>query len=194
MRQLNQPDIHINPLSYEARLTSRSPESISLVVIHCTELPDLETARVYGEIIHYPDSGTGNSGHFYINRDGRIEQWVDPLFIAHHVTDHNGNSIGVELVNLGRHPDWLGSGSQEMTEPYPQTQIDALVDLLDHLAEKFPRLSNIAGHEDLDRRRVAATDDPEILVRRKSDPGPMFPWDRVLGMIPLTRQVNISGQ
>ena len=50
--------------------------SIDLVVLHCTELPDLDTARDYGERIQYPQSGTGNSGHFYIDRDGTIHQYL----------------------------------------------------------------------------------------------------------------------
>lgn len=187
MRQLNQPAIHNNPLSYEARLTPRTADAITLVVIHCTELPDLETAREYGEKIHYPDSGTGNSGHFYIDRDGRVELWIDPLFMAHHVAGHNENSIGIELVNLGRYPDWFNSDSQVMHETYPEVQIAALISLLDHLAGAFPGLCSIAAHEDLDRRQVAATNNPNELVRRKMDPGPLFPWDSVLAAISLRR-------
>ncbi len=184
------PTINKNPLAYEARLSARSAEAIDLVVIHCTELPDLETARQYGEKIHYPDSGTGNSGHFYIDRDGRIEQWVDPLYVAHHVADHNENSIGIELVNLGRYPNWLHSESQEMREAYPEAQITALLALLEWLTKTISGLEFIAGHEDLDCREVPASDIPGFLVRRKLDPGPLFPWDKVLDMVPLTRRTT----
>ena len=188
--QLKQPDIQYNALSYETRLKPRKPESINLVVIHCTELPDLGTARQYGEKIHYADSSTGNSGHFYIDRDGRIEQWVDPAFMAHHVAGHNEKTIGIELVNLGRYPDWFHSDCQEMQEAYPRAQIDALVLLLQGLVEEFPSLSEIAGHEDLDRREVPADDDSGVLVQRKMDPGPMFPWSQVLDMTRLARLTN----
>ena len=41
-------------------------------------------------------------------------------------------------------------------------------------------LEFIAGHEDLDQDEVAASDDPALSVRRKRDPGPRFPWSRVL--------------
>lgn len=184
------PTINKNPLAYEARLSARSAEAIDLVVMHCTELPDLETARQYGEKIHYPDSGTGNSGHFYIDRDGRIEQWVDPLYVAHHVADHNENSIGIELVNLGRYPNWLHSESQEMREAYPEAQITALLALLEWLTKTISGLEFIAGHEDLDCREVPASDIPGFLVRRKLDPGPQFPWDKVLATIPLTRRIT----
>lgn len=186
------PHIQINPLSYQTRLIPRIADCIELVVIHCTELPDLNTAREYGEVIHYPESDTGNSGHFYIDRDGSIEEWVDPLFMAHHVVGHNENSIGVELVNLGRYPNWLHSASQVMTDVYPEAQINSLVLLLDHLATRFPNLIDIAGHEDIDRRDVPADDQPGVLVRRKLDPGPLFPWDSVLDVIALSRQAEYS--
>lgn len=173
--------IHDWPLPYEAQLESRAAEVVTLVVIHCTELPDLATARAYGERVHYEASGTGASGHFYIDRDGSVHLWVNPLRIAHHVRGHNAHSIGIELVNRGRFPHWLDSRHQAMVEPYPEAQIDALVALLRTLRLAHPNLRHIAGHETLDREEVPASDDPSLRVRRKLDPGPQFPWDRVMG-------------
>ena len=83
-------------LEYAHRLDAREPGEIDLVVLHCTELPDLGTAREYGERIHYPSSRTGNAGHYYIDRDGRTEQWVPLDRVAHHVRGHNRNSVGIE--------------------------------------------------------------------------------------------------
>ena len=103
------------PLSYEGRLKRRLPDEIDLVVIHCTELPDLKTAREYGERIHHTSTRTGNSGHFYIDRDGSIESWIDPERIAHHTRGYNERSVGIELVNNGRWPDWFRSDNQVMT-------------------------------------------------------------------------------
>ena len=59
---MSTPAIYTRPLSYEHLLKARSAIEIDLLVIHCTELPDLETARQYGEKIHYAETGTGNSG------------------------------------------------------------------------------------------------------------------------------------
>ena len=177
----------VDPLPYEARLPARNVDAIDLVVIHCTELPDLATAREYGERIQHPESGTGNAGHFYVDRDGRTEQWIDPQRVAHHVRGHNAHSVGIELVNLGRYPHWLDSRHQAMTEPYPEAQLDALVALLHHLRATLPALRHIAGHEDLDTDLVPATDDPGVTVHRKRDPGVMFPWDTVMASCGLAR-------
>lgn len=180
------PEIFFDPLPYEALLDLRPCERVDLVAIHCTELPDLATARQYGEKVLY-DSGTGNSGHWYIDRDGRIECWVRPERAAHHVRGKNAHSVGIELVNTGRWPDWLDSRHQTMAEPYPDAQIEALIALLRWLPTPLPTLRFIDGHEDLDLEHVPASDDPGKRVKRKLDPGPLFPWERVLAAVPLRR-------
>jgi len=167
------------PLPYVERLAIRDLADIRVLVVHSTELPDLATARDYGERMRYPDAGTGAAGHWYVDRDGRIECWVPPERVANHVRGHNRNSVGIELVNLGRYPDWFDSRRQAMTEPYPSVQIDALIALVDHLVPMLPNLKRIVGHQDLDLEYVPASDDPTRLVRRKLDPGPLFPWPRV---------------
>ncbi|WP_266182948.1 N-acetylmuramoyl-L-alanine amidase [Dyella humicola] len=171
--------IHDQPLPYASLLPQRPASAVEMVVIHCTELPDLATAREYGERVLY-ESGAGASGHYYIDRDGSIYRYVPGTRVANHVRGHNPNSIGIELVNLGRHPDWWSSRHQTMTEPYTPAQIAALRALLAQLRQDFPNLHLIAGHEDLDTARMPASDDPTKEVPRKLDPGPMFPWDEVL--------------
>jgi N-acetylmuramoyl-L-alanine amidase len=177
---VNSLRIHSAHLSYVPRLERRTIDSIDLAVIHCTELPDLATARQYGEAIHYPESRTGNSGHYYIEQNGRVEQWAPPDRIAHHVRDHNRRSIGIELDNPGRYPEWFDSRRQTMTADYPDRQLESLVMLLNHLCDRLPALGWICGHESLDTSKVPATDNPEKLVFRKRDPGPRFPWPDVL--------------
>lgn len=175
------------PLPYVGKLQARPLAQVELVVLHCTELPDLATAREYGERILYPHSGTGNSGHYYIDRDGSIHRWVEAGRIAHHVRGYNERALGIELVNTGRWPRWLDAGHQTMDEIYPDTQVEALVALLRQLQIELPSLREVAGHEDLDREEVPATDDPARHVRRKRDPGPNFPWSRLLGTTTLAR-------
>lgn len=175
------------PLAYVQGLEARPTDSISLAVIHCTELPDLAMARIWGEKEIYPESHTGNSGHFYIDRDGSIEQWVPIDRVAHHVRGFNPQSIGIELVNNGRYPDWFHSGHQQMTESYPELQILALCDLLNHLSDGLPGLVNVTAHEDLDTDLLPSEDNPEIMIRRKTDPGPRFPWSLLMDNISLQR-------
>ena len=179
--------IRQDPLSYTQRLEKRDIDSINLVVIHCTELPDLAKARVWGEKEHHPESQTGNSGHFYIDRDGSIEQWVPINRVAHHVRGYNLKTIGVELVNSGRYPDWFHSSHQQMTETYPDVQIAALASLLNHLVEQLPGLEQVTGHEDLDTAVLPSEDKPHTMIRRKLDPGPCFPWSEFMHKIPLNR-------
>ena len=174
------PPVEIEPLPYEQKLDARPLSQIDLVVVHCTETPTLASAREFGERVLYEGSGTGNSGHYYIDRDGRVLLYVRPDRVAHHVRGHNPRSIGIELVNTGRYPHWRDSKHQAMDEPYPEAQIAALIALLAHLQAQFPSVKFIAGHEDLDREMEQALDDPTVQVPRKRDPGPLFPWERIM--------------
>ena len=178
--------IHDQPLPYVARLPERPADAVELVVIHCTELPDLSMARKYGEKVLHA-SGAGNSGHYYIDRDGAVYRYVPGTRVANHVRGHNPDSIGIELVNLGRYPRWWDSRHQRMTEPYSTAQIHALRALLARLRRDFPNLRQIAGHEELDTALMPASDDPALEIHRKLDPGPLFPWTEVLEGSGLTR-------
>lgn len=179
--------IHDWPLPYEERLVERPSSAIDLVVIHCTELPDMRTAREYGERIVHAGTQTGNSGHYYIDRDGRTTRFVADTRVAHHTFGYNPRSIGIELVNLGRYPNWNDSRHQAFTEPYTRAQIDALLALLRRLRDEHANLRWIAGHDVLDQRTEPASDDASIALRRRLDPGPLFPWHEVVAPSGLER-------
>ena len=168
-------------LPYNDRLESRALTAIRVVVFHCTELPTLEMAREVALKEIYP-SGTGNSGHFYVDRDGTVYQYVDLERAAHHVRNLNRDSVGIEVVNTGRFPDWHHWQNQRFTEPYTEAQYLACEDLLGELHSRLPQLDRIERHSDLDLGMVQAKDRPDRpdrLVRRKLDPGPLFDWDRM---------------
>jgi N-acetylmuramoyl-L-alanine amidase len=179
--------IHDQPLPYVARLEKRAPSAIDLVVIHCTELPDMQMAREFGARIRYEKSQTGNSGHYYIDSDGTIYRYVPDERVANHTFGYNPRSIGIELSNLGRYPHWGDSRHQNWTVPYTKAQIDAMLALLRQLRDVLPNLKYIAGHEELDRRLEPASDDPHVMLRRRQDPGPLFPWNKIVPASGLTR-------
>jgi N-acetylmuramoyl-L-alanine amidase len=174
------PSIDDWPLPYADRLARRESGDIDLVVIHCTELPDMAMAREFGERVRHAESQTGNSGHYYIDLDGSLSRFVADERIAHHCFGYNARSIGIELVNIGRYPNWGDSRHQHFNQPYTPAQITSLRALLAQLHRDHASLRWIAGHEDLDRRLEPASDDPAILLPRRRDPGPLFPWDEVL--------------
>ncbi len=144
-------------------------------------------ARLWGEKVVYPATQTGNSGHFYVDRDGAVEEWVPVNRVAHHVRGFNPQSIGIELVNRGRYPNWFKSTQQQMTEPYPYLQLQALTALLNRLVDQLPGLKGITGHEDLDPGLLPSEDRPDIMIRRKLDPGPCFPWSKIMDNAGLRR-------
>jgi len=171
--------IHDWPLPYEERLDARPASAIDLIVVHCTELPDLKLAREFGEKVRY-EKGTGNSGHYYVDRDGSIFRFVANTRVANQTFGYNTRSIGIELINTGRYPHWNDTRYQAFTEPYTSEQIASLRALLAQLKNDLPNLRWIAGHEDLDRRLEPASDDPNTLLPRRQDPGPLFPWREVI--------------
>lgn len=184
--------IHDWPLPYESRLDQRALGAIDLVVIHCTELPDMTMAREFGERIHYLDKQTGNSGHYYIDTDGGVHRFVADTRVANHTRGYNSRSVGIELSNIGRYPHWGDSRHQAFTMPYTQPQIDALLALLRQLRRELPNLKYIAGHEDLDTRLEPASDDASIRLRRRQDPGPLFPWSEIVPASGLERFIPSS--
>ncbi len=184
----NELNIRDHKLPYWQNLIERSTDELNLVVIHATELTDMAEAREYGERVLYEGSGTGASGHYYIDRDGSIEQYVPDDRVANHTSGWNRRSLSIELINLGRYPNWFHTDHQVMQEPYPDAQIEALIKLVNEFKRRYPSIEFTEGHEDLDRRMMAAENDPTRDVPRKMDPGKHFPWERFIAGTGLKRE------
>ncbi|MFI0350507.1 N-acetylmuramoyl-L-alanine amidase [Actinomadura sp. 9N407] len=165
--------MHDRLVGWYRDLPGRTAAQVSTVVLHATETPDLESARILAE------DGPPVCGHLYIDRDGATYRFVPLDRVASHVRGHNAPSIGIEIVNSGRHPDHFDSRSQDPSENFTAAQIGALKNVLDALKQDFPNLREIVRHSDLDEAMVPASDDPSRLVRRRIDPGPRFPWDEI---------------
>lgn len=75
---------------------------------------------------------------------------------------------------------------QNPHEPFLDVIVDSIIALVNQLKTELPTIKYISGHNDLDVTWQPSTDDPNcIFVRRKLDPGPLFPWDRVLQAVGL---------
>lgn len=134
--------------------------AISMVVLHYTEMPfDAALARL-------TDPAAEVSAHYLISEAGEVTRLVAEEKRAWHagasfwrgIRDVNSASIGIELD----HPGHAGG-----YRPFAPAQIDALVPLLARIVQQYdiPR-ANVVAHSD-----VAPT--------RKTDPGELFPWDRL---------------
>ncbi|MEW2359828.1 N-acetylmuramoyl-L-alanine amidase [Spirillospora sp. NPDC029432] len=162
------------PVGWYRELPVRAAGDVTAVVLHATETPDLESARRLAE-----DGTSRVCGHLYIDRDGAAYRFVPLDRVASHVRGRNTPSIGIELVNSGRYPDHFDSRRQEPSEDFTPAQIATLKDVLRDLRRRFPGLREMVRHSDLDTAVVPASDDPSVLVRRRIDPGPRFPWAAV---------------
>ena len=175
------------PVSWWREQPRRSAADVTTVVLHATETPDLAAARLAAE------NGARVCGHLYIDRDGSVHAFVPLDRVAWHVRGHNTSSIGIELVNRGRYPRHFDSRSQTPTEEFPAAQISALKTVLRELRAAFPELRYLVRHSDLDREEVPADDDPRHRVRRRIDPGPLFPWAEVKAFWDQISDASASG-
>jgi N-acetylmuramoyl-L-alanine amidase len=167
--------VHDRFLTWVETLPRREMSAVDMVVVHCTEEPTLQDARDIAE-----RSPEKIAAHYYIDRDGRIERWVPDDRVAFHASGVNTRSIGIEIVNRGRFPRHFHSAAQHPTEQYSPPQLDSLRALLRYARTRLPRHVTLTRHSDVDQRLVPACDDPGLLVRRRIDPGPQFPWQQLL--------------
>jgi N-acetyl-anhydromuramyl-L-alanine amidase AmpD len=144
---------------------NRRPDAavVDTIVLHSTVIPTLEaTTRAFY------DTKSQVSAHFTIGKDGSIVQNVSTFSRAWHAgvskdkqgrENLNNFSIGIELVNLNDGKD-----------PYPESQIIALQDLILALRRRFPTLQYITSHEYI-----------AVPKGRKSDPK-RYPWKTLEGL------------
>ncbi|MFZ4261484.1 N-acetylmuramoyl-L-alanine amidase [Sphingobacterium sp. HJSM2_6] len=132
----------------------RKPQFVMLH--HTSQASMAQTIRTF-QLPH-----TKVSSHYVIGRDGRVVQMLNDYLRGWHagrgkwgnITDMNSVSIGIELDNSGN-------------EPFPDAQINSLLQLLDTLKTKYaiPQ-KNFIGHSD-------------FAPGRKDDPSMFFPWERL---------------
>jgi N-acetylmuramoyl-L-alanine amidase len=134
---------------------------VTMVVIHYTEM---ESAEASLERLADPEAKV--SAHYLIDEDGEVVRLVPEDKRAWHAgasfwrghRDVNSASVGIELQHPGH-----ALGYREFAD----AQIEALVPLLNRIVRThdIPR-ANVVGHSD-------------VAPARKTDPGELFPWDRL---------------
>ncbi len=100
--------------SLQRTLERRHTAELDLIVLHCTELPTLQMAEEFGERIVLPKQEPDFRVIITsIETAGCIGMYTDDR-MARHVIGFNPNSIGIELVNLGRYPQLVSFHSSDL--------------------------------------------------------------------------------
>lgn len=134
---------------------------VTMIVLHYTGMQSADEAleRLCSE-------EAGVSAHYLIGEDGTVAQMVAEENRAWHagksywrgITDVNSASVGIELVNPGHEFGY---------RDFPEAQIEALLPLLSDIKKRHGvSRSNVVGHSD-------------VAPARKTDPGELFPWERL---------------
>jgi len=135
--------------------------AIDILVLHYSgmETADAALARLC-------DPEAKVSAHYLIDEDGAVRRLVAEERRAWHagvawwrgLSDVNGRSLGIELVNPGHEFGY---------RPFAEAQMAALEDLARGILARHPiEARNVVGHSD-------------VAPRRKMDPGELFDWPRL---------------
>jgi N-acetylmuramoyl-L-alanine amidase len=154
-------------LVHEERLSPNFDERklpVSMVVLHYTEMKPVGRA-----LDRLTDPEAKVSAHYLLTEEGGVIRLVPEDKRAWHagasfwrgIPDVNSASIGIELDHPGHLPDNGGYRG------FAEAQIAALIALLARIVKRYdiPR-ANVVGHSD-------------VAPMRKTDPGELFPWDRL---------------
>ena len=145
---------------------------VDLIVLHAISLPPGqyggdEVARLFTNHLDWERhpyfkqiQGMQVSAHFYIRRQGELQQFVSAHERAWHAgvssyrgrSNCNDDSIGIELEGV--------EGG-----PFEDSQYDTLASLCAAIQQHYP-IAHIAGHE-------------HVAPGRKADPGLGFDWPRL---------------
>ena len=148
---------------------------IDTVVLHAT------AGGLSGTLGWFANPTSGVSAHYIAAKNGQIYQMVEEKAQAQHAgpsqyagrENFNQFSIGIEIVNLN-----------DGIDPYPPAQMDAIVDLVDYLADKYQiKPAWIVTHAQISQKLTGKTDPrsfpTEELVRLVYDPLANLPVDVV---------------
>ncbi len=158
-----------------AKSSGKSRTKVSRVIIHSIGGPSCRNGAVVysgasgdaGRWIRFFNRHRTLGIHYVIDKRGQIEAGVPENQIANHAKGNNTDSIGIELVNRG-----------DGVDVYSEEQLGMLVAALRSIMRRWgiPK-SAIVGHSSVDKRYFECGG---RRIKTKPDPGPAFPWQRVL--------------
>ncbi len=168
----------VGPNQSVAKSSGKSRTKVSRVIIHSIGGPSCRNG-----VVVYSDA-SGDAGrwirffnahrtlgiHYVIDKNGRVEAGVPENQMANHAKGNNSDSIGIELVNRG-----------DGVDEYSENQLGMLVAALRSIMRRWgiPK-SAIVGHSSVDTRYFECGG---RRIKTKPDPGPAFPWQRVLDVL-----------
>jgi beta-N-acetylhexosaminidase len=145
-----------------------------VIVLHWTAIMDANASyqRLKRDTLFTDRTDIANAGllnvsaHFLVERDGTINQLMPENMMARHVIGLNYSSIGIE--NVG--------GENNTNEDLTQAQVQANVELIRYLKQKYPTISYLIGHHE-----YRAMEQTPLWLEKdkgyrtvKSDPGATF--------------------
>lgn len=152
----------------------RRTQPVRWIVIHSTGGPTCDAASgrpvwvhagTLEQDLHELEAHPKLGIHYMIGRDGTVRASVPEDRIAYHVFHYSTCALGIELVNEG-----------DGVDPFPDAQIDALVELLREMVRRHPLArERLVRHSDLDHGRMSC----DRARARKVDPGTAFPLEAV---------------
>ena len=158
-----------------ARSRGAKRDTVTEIIIHATGGPFCQSGRVLfspaGTVVRikqFFDNSSAVGIHYIVGPDGEIAASVPEDEVAIHAVGRNHTSIGIELINAG-----------DGREPFPEAQVAALTKLVAQIKRRWRIPSHaVVGHDEVDHSTFACGGRE---VRRKQDPGPLFPWARLRG-------------
>ncbi len=166
-------------MTSHAKTTGRPRTEVKRVIIHSIGGPSCKDGMVVYSVadgdarrwIAFFNRHKTLGIHYVIDKSGHIEAGVPENQIANHAKGNNADSIGIELVNRG-----------DGVDEYTELQLGMLVAALRSIMQRWGvKRGGILGHTVVDDRYF---DCGGKKIKTKPDPGPAFPWDRVLEILP----------
>ncbi len=157
----------------DARGRGQKRDKVTEIIVHATGGPFCQGGEVRfsppgtaASIKRFFERSSSVSIHYIVERNGEVLASVPEDEVAIHAVGHNEHSIGIELINAG-----------DGRDSYPDAQVRALGRLISQIRHRHGiALSQVKGHEQVDRSTIPCGGRQ---VRRKQDPGPLFPWDKL---------------